>query len=426
MPAFEILRVEPPLGEKAISLPQSFYIVSLSSFLFSLTSNVTQPIFVLYALELQASLSQVGFILSVQSFLTILARIPLTLLAEKIGRFKMFSVAFMIQATAAVFYAIAPSPMWLYLIPFYQIIATGSYNQLAMSTASDMASTTKQGDAIGRYMTFTTSGLFVGPLITGALITHISYSQLYLITALFPAIGLLLFMRYIPRKIGSTRSEDYSTDELQPGTLDAMKIILKNRNVLVLTLIRTTYSMSNTVFTTIFTVYAVQELGFTPSHAALLFSVVGFTNAFAKFPAGTLSDRIGAKKVLFATFGILILVYLSFPLARSTQLLLPLLMFFGLCWGTRAVTEWATLANTVSSETKTLAMSYLSSIWGLGATLGSLMLGVFGATLPFSTIFLILGLVNIPALPAIHFMRDKYAPSVQSKSRNKRIHITPK
>ena len=397
------------MGEKANSLPRSFYVVSVSSFLFSLTRNVIQPIFVLYVLELGASLSQVGFILSVQSFLMIVARIPLTLLAEKIGRFKMFAVAFVIQATASVFYAIAPSFTWLYLIPFYQIIASGSYNQLAMSTASDMASATRQGDALGRYMTFMTLGMFVGPLITGVLITRISYSQLYLITALFPAIGLVLFLRYIPRDVGWTRSEDYSVDEVQPGTLDALKMILRNRNVLVLTLIRTTYSMSNTVFTALFTVYAVRELGFSPSLAALLFSVVGFANAFVKFPAGTLSDRIGAKKVLFASFGILILVYASIPYARSIPRLLPLLVFFGLCWGTRAVTEWATLANTVTQETKTLAMSYLSSIWGLGATLGSLMLGVFGATLPFSTIFLILGLINVPALPAIYLMKDKRA-----------------
>ena len=73
------------------------------------------------------------------------------------------------------------------------------------------------------------------------------------------------------------------------------------------------------------------------------------------------------------------------------------------------MTEWATLANTVTLETKTLAMSYLSSIWGLGATFGSLMLGVFGANLPFSTIFLVLGLINVPALPAIYLMKDKRA-----------------
>jgi predicted MFS family arabinose efflux permease len=220
---------------------------------------------------------------------------------------------------------------------------------------------------------------------------------------------LVLFLRYIPRDIGWTRSEDYSVNEFQPDTLDVLKMILRNRNVFVLTLIRTTYSMSNTVFTTLFTVYAVRELGFTPSLAAFLFSVVGFANAFVKFPAGTLSDRLGAKKVLFASFGILILVYALIPFARSIPLLLPLFVFFGLCWGTRAVTEWATLANTVTHETKTLAMSYLSSIWGLGATLGSLMLGVFGATLPFSTIFLILGLINVPALPAIYLMKDKRA-----------------
>ena len=397
------------MAEKANSLPRSFYVVSVASFLFSLTRNVTQPIFALYVLELGASLRQVGFILSVQSFLMLVARIPLTLLAEKIGRYKMFAVAFIIQATASVLYAIAPSSTWLYLIPFYQIIASGSYNQLAMSTASDMAPATRQGDALGRYMTFMTLGMFVGPLITGAFITQISYRQLYLVTALFPVIGLMLFLRYIPRDVERTRSEDYSGDRVQLGTLDALRMILGNRNVLILTLIRATYSMSNTVFTALFAVYAVRELGFSPSLAALLFSVVGFANAFVKFPAGTLSDRLGAKRVLFASFGILILVYALIPYARSIPLLLPLLVFFGLCWGTRAVTEWATLANTVTQETKTLAMSYLSSVWGLGATLGSLMLGVFGATLPFSTIFLILGLINVPALPAIYLMKDKRA-----------------
>jgi MFS family permease len=397
------------LGEKANSLPRSFYVVSVASFLFSLTRNVTQPIFALYVLELGASLGQIGFILSVQSFLMIVARIPLTLLADKIGRYKMFAIAFVIQATASVLYAIAPSTTWLYLIPFYQIIASGSYNQLAMSTASDMAPATRQGDALGRYMTFMTLGMFVGPLITGAFITQFSYRQLYLVTALFPVIGLILFLRYIPRDVERTRSEDYSGDKIQTGTLDALRTILGNRNVLILTLIRATYSMSNTVFTALFAVYAVRDLGFSPSLAALLFSVVGFANAFVKFPAGSLSDRLGAKRVLFASFGILILVYASIPYARSIPLLLPLLVLFGLCWGTRAVTEWATLANTVTLETKTLAMSYLSSIWGLGATFGSLMLGVFGANLPFSTIFLILGLINVPALPAIYLMKDKRA-----------------
>jgi DHA1 family multidrug resistance protein-like MFS transporter len=255
-------------------------------------------------------------------------------------------------------------------------------------------------------MTFMTMGMFVGPLIAGVLVTWISYRQLYLVTALFPVTGLVLFLRHIPGNPVSKWHEDDSGNGIQLGTLEALRKVFGNRNVLVLTLIRATYSMSNTVFTTLFVVYAVRELGFSPSTAAFLFSVVGFANALVKFPAGNLSDRLGAKRVLFASFGVLILVYASIPYAPSIQLLLPLLIFYGLCWGTRAVTEWATLANTVPQETKAIAMSYLSSIWGVGATLGSVMLGVFGETLPFSTIFLILGLINVPALPAIYLMKD--------------------
>lgn len=395
------------MGEKANSLPRSFYVVSVASFLFSLTRNVTQPIFSLYVLDMGASLLQVGLILSIQSFLMIVARIPLTVLAEKIGRNRMFAIAFVIQATASVLYAVAPSPTWLYFIPFYQIIASGSYNQLAMSTASDMAPVTRQGDALGRYMTFMTMGMFVGPLITSVLITRISYRQLYLATALFPVTGLVLFLRHMPKNPRRTQGRDNPGGGVQMGTLDALKLVLGNRNVLVLTLIRTTFSMSNTVFTALFAVYAVRELGFSPSLASLLFSVVGFSNAFVKFPAGTLSDRLGAKRVLLTAFGVLILVYASIPYARGIPLLVPLLVFFGLCWGTRAVTEWATLANTVPQETKAIAMSYLSSVWGLGATIGSIMLAVFGEALPFSTIFLILALINVPALPAIYIMKEE-------------------
>jgi MFS family permease len=132
---------------------------------------------------------------------------------------------------------------------------------------------------------------------------------------------------------------------------------------------------------------------------------VGFANAFIKFPAGRLADRLGAKVVLMASFSTLILVFVSIAYLRGFVPILGSLVLFGACWGTRAVTEWTTLANTVTAETKAMAMSYLSSIWGVGATLGSLMVGLVGGALSFSTIFLILALINVPALPAIYTMK---------------------
>jgi predicted MFS family arabinose efflux permease len=390
--------------ERDGGLPVSFYIVSLASFLFGLSRHTIQPIFTLYVLDMGASLVQVGLILSVQSILMMVVRIPLTMISNRVGHNRMFLVAFFIQATAPILYAIAPDPSWLYVIPFYQILASGSFNQLAMSAASNMAPVTKQGDALGRYMTFMTLGMFVGPVITGSLINYINYRQLFMVTAIFPAIGLGLFLKFRPKEMRAPANEEDSPQEAL-GTMAALKVILRDRNVLILTFIRAAYSMSNTVFTSLFALFAVQDLGFTPALAALLFSVVGFSNAFIKFPAGRMADTLGPKKVLFASFSTLIIVYLSISYVRGVAPMLVLLVLFGMCWGTRAVTEWSTLTNTVTQETKTMAISYLGSIWGVGATLGSLMVGIVGETYPFSTIFLMLALINIPTLPAIYAMR---------------------
>ncbi len=382
----------------------SFYIVSLSAFLFGLSRHTAQPIFTLYILDMGASLVQVGLILSVQSILMMVMRIPLMMISNRVGHNRMFLFSFFIQATASILYAIAPNPSWLYIIPFYQILASGSFNQLAMSTVSNMAPATRQGDALGRYMTFMSLGMFVGPVITGSLINHISYRQLFMVTAIFPAIGLGLFLKFKPKEIHAPPKEEESPQK-GLGTIAVLKVILRDRNVLILTFIRAAYSMSNTVFTSLFAVFAVQDLGFTPALAALLFSVVGFSNAFIKFPAGRVADTLGPRKVLFTTFSTLILVYLSISYVRGIAPIIVLLVLFGACWGTRAVTEWSTLTNTVTQETKTMAISYLGSIWGVGATMGSLMVGIVGETYPFSTIFLILALINLPTLPAIYAMR---------------------
>ena len=390
--------------ESDSGLPVSFYVVSLASFLFGLSRHTIQPIFTLYILEMGASLVQVGLILSVQSILMMVARIPLAMVSNRVGQNRMFIAAFFIQATAPILYAIAPDPSWLYVIPFYQILASGSFNQLAMSAASNMAPASRQGDALGRYMTFMTLGMFVGPVITGSLINHISYRQLFMVTSIFPAIGLGLYLKFKSKEIRAPPEEEASPHE-GIGTMASLKEIIRDRNVQVLTLIRATYSMANTVFTSLFVVFAVRDLGFTPALAALLFSVVGFSNALIKFPAGRMADALGPRKVLFASFSTLILVYVSISYVRGVAPILALLVLFGVCWGTRAVTEWTTLANSVTQERKTIAMSYLGSIWGVGATLGSLMVGVVGDAFPFSTIFLMLALINLPAIPAIYLMR---------------------
>ena len=81
------------------------------------------------------------------------------------------------------------------------------------------------------------------------------------------------------------------------------------------------------------------------------------------------------------------------------------LTIYGLCWGTRAVSEWAFLTDLVEPEIKTISISYLASVFSLGSTLGSIASGVLTLYLPYSTIFLIGAALNLGSIPAILAMR---------------------
>ncbi|MFA5870075.1 MAG: hypothetical protein WC941_10290 [Candidatus Bathyarchaeia archaeon] len=82
------------------------------------------------------------------------------------------------------------------------------------------------------------------------------------------------------------------------------------------------------------------------------------------------------------------------------------MLFFGACWGARAVTEWAFLATIVPVESKTIAIGYMESFWDVGGSVGSLLAGVVAGILPYQTIFLLLAALNLPALPSILLMRE--------------------
>jgi predicted MFS family arabinose efflux permease len=376
----------------------------LGEFLFELTWFTVQPIFTLYMIGLGATILQVGAILSVQSFLMIVARVPLTVVARRVGEIRMSCLAFIVQATAPILYSLAPSPTWLYFIPFYQVLSMAMFFQVALSMASNMAIPSRQGDALGRFMTISQTSMFIGPVICGSLLVLLNYSQLFLVASIFSWAGLLVFVRYAYGVSGSSSNEEKS-DTAGSSMLNSIKIVISEKNVVTLSFIRTVYATSNTVFHTLFAIYAVGQLSFSPSAVAMLLSAEGLANTLIKIPTGRMSDRRGKRIVLLFTFCIVILDFLALSFARDLLSIGMLLIVFGACWGTRAVTEWALLASSVQPERKSFAMSYLETFWDVGAAAGGIAAGVLSGFMPISTIILLMAFVNVPALPAIYAMK---------------------
>lgn len=366
-----------------------------------LSWTIIQPVFSLFALSRGVTIVQLGVLYSVQSFVPLIFRIPMSVLAERIGRIRILKISLAISATAPLFYIYAQNYYQILLVVIYSAISNGIFNQTAMSTASDAAPITQQGDAIGKYLTFLGIGMLIGPALCSLLIEYYSYIQLLQLSSIFPIIGILLLTFYAPQTI----REQTTREKPKIGTTESLRMITKNRNVLLLSYVRTSFATSQAIFTALFAVYAVNQLGISESSVALLFTIRGFSNALARYPAGRISDRIGRKTPMIIAYSALVIAFIFIAMTKNVVVLAVALLLYGLSWGTRAVCEWALLTDLVDPEIKIISIAYLASVFGVGSTIGSAVAGALTILFPYSTIFLMGAALNLGAIPAILAMK---------------------
>ena len=387
--------------------PREFYTISVAGFLFNLTPYITQPILSLRGLELGASLLQLGLILAIQNISVALLRIPLTIAAQKIGDGRVILICFSARSITYLLYYVAPSYQWFFFIPLCDVVATALFFPLTLSLVSNMIPRTRQGDAMGQAQMIMWMGMFIGPLITSALVVVIGLREVFLYAAPFPVAGMILFLLSSRRK---SADDSRNKPEFHLSLiLGSLKILLRDRTIAILSTVRTFYFISNAIFMALFSVHAVEHLMLSPSLVALLFSTQGFVNSFIKFPAGRLADSFGRERMLVLTYAIIILDYVGIAYVNDLSGLFVLLAVFGGCWGTRAVVEWSLLTTLVRRETKSMSVSYLENFSFVGSTLGSALAGLAASVMPFSSIFLLAALVNVPALLCASFMKKTQA-----------------
>jgi predicted MFS family arabinose efflux permease len=382
-----------------------FYALMLSATTFVLNFTLIQPIYSLFLIGKGITVVQLGVLLSIQNFIPLILRIPMSVLVERFGRIRSMIVGLIVGGISSILFIYAQSYSQLLLVIAFGSLTTSSFNQTAMSTVSDAAPPMKQGDAMGRYLTFLAIGMLIGPAVCSRLVGSIGYSGLYWIAAVVPVIGVLLLVFMAPQNIRERQKKEEDKNSI--GAMESIKMILRNKNVILLSVCRVSFSSAQAIFLALFSIYAVEQLGFSEATVALLFTVRGFANTLARYPAGRISDKIGRKPLLLAGFGFLVVSYTMIAYTKSVLMLSIALALYGLCWGTRAVSEWAYLTDLVEPEIKTISISYLSSVFSLGSTIGSVAAGALTLILPYSSIFMIGAALNLAAIPAILGIKKK-------------------
>ena len=124
------------------------------------------PIFPLYALNVGATLVEVGLLLSVLSFVTMMVRIPFGTAGKSLGPERLMLVSCSLYVVSLVLYYLASSVLWILVAVVLNGLATGSFGPLAASTVLNLADPETRGNVSGKYYFSIGLAMFLGPFIT--------------------------------------------------------------------------------------------------------------------------------------------------------------------------------------------------------------------------------------------------------------------
>jgi len=383
-----------------------YFLIGTSLTLF-VSIETINPILPLYITQKGANYLQLGVIISLLSFTGMITKLPLGILAEKVGKWPMIPIALLGQSITLLLYSIAPSPEWFYPIRIFHALFVSAFAPTAISLVADSAPRGKEGDIMGRFLTsFGMSAMF-GPFFCSFLLKFFDFAKLMQAVAIIPFIGFMIFLYSRYRHSFFLISNEKEFSMAKSGiSLSSLRKIVFSRNIIIISYMRITFFFTGAFFTTLWAVYVSENLFLTASLIALFFGVKGITNTMFRVPSGRFTDRMGYRWSLLLAYLMMMGVFFLLSNAKSIYLLFGILAIYGLAHAMRAVAEWTLLGVSAPPQLRGVASAYLSTMSNVGQALGALAAGILGLVLSLPSIFQLASLLYIPTIVAPFLIRQ--------------------
>jgi MFS family permease len=200
----------------------------------------------------------------------------------------------------------------LFSLEFWRVImglSTGAMEPANVALVSDFWQKENRGFALGVNQTGMPIGQFVGPAVLSLILLHGSWRDAFL---WIPAIGIIVIL--LQFVVGNKRNEQkmrtwvqkhkltqpYTEEMISEKrsfkeTLKDLTITLRNRNVLLATIIDFLFLWTEMGVATFLTLRFTNNLGLSISVAALISGASGITGWLGQIVWGTVSDALGRK-----------------------------------------------------------------------------------------------------------------------------------
>ena len=376
---------------KQPALHRNIWVLTSTSFLTDISSEMIVYLIPLFlANVLKAGTAVVGLIEGIAETTASLMKIYSGALSDKLGKRKLLTVlGYGFSTLAKPFLYFASTWGWVLGVRFADRIGKGIRTAPRDALVAGSINEKQRGLAFGLHRAGDTAGAFFGVAIAAVIIwltqsgaTQLSrYTfQVVVLASILPAVLAVLVLALAAREVPGQASR---------APILSLKGMDNRFKAFLLVVVLFTLGNSSDAFI----ILRGQERGLSVLQVMGMLMVFNAIYASLASPLGTLSDKIGRRRLIIAgwiTYG---LVYLGFALSRTGWQIWGLYAVYGIYYAATEGTAKALIADLVKPERRGTAYGLYNAAVGLTAFPASLVAGLlwqgafgwagFGAAAPF-------------------------------------------
>ena len=234
-----------------------------------------------------------------------------------------------------------------------------------------------RGRAFGLEGAGDNAGAFIGPLVAVVLLyaLHLDIRTIFYL-AVIPgllAFGMVFFVTEKSAATGAKSKIDLRFRHFPSGYWRYL-------------LVTAVFNLGNS--SNAFLILRTQDIGVSLRSTILIYAGFNLAAALISYPAGSLSDRVGRKIVLLASFLIFVVAYLGFALTQNHVLIIALFIFYGLFQGIFRAVGKSLASDFVPEPLRASGIGWYSTTVGVFQLVGSVIAGILWDRVGHTAVFI--------------------------------------
>ncbi len=348
------------------------------------------PLLPLFARDLGAGPSLVGFVMGASTVTGIFLKLPAGAWSDILGRRPLLVSGALVFATLPFTYLGVSTLAVLILLRFVHGSATAIFGPVASASLSDIAPPSKRGAWLSTYSTAQGAGQALGPVLAGYLIAMARFDLAFFAAG---AIGLAAPVIVAGWRSGSSTTTPNRArwQEFRAG----IEEVARHRLVLVASTAQAAQFVLNGALNAFLPLYGRDVVGLTTPQLGWLFGMQTVTTLAIRPLIGRLSDRAGRRWAIAAGLTACSVAVLGMSTATGVRALVAAVIAYAAGVATTTAATSAYITDVTRRARYGAAHGVFGTIYDIGDALGPIAAGVLVATVGYARMFQILALVGI-------------------------------